>query len=143
MATPHQIVDRVGGWLSLVCAIHCAVVPVGVLLGALGLPMFGALELFDDSRFELVFSCAAAIFVAISLGLGVRGGADRRPMVVGFAIGLALIAGSHLSPGPEWLGHLVLVAGALTVAYTHRRSLRSRSCCEQRSDDPSAPASAP
>ncbi|HLT38039.1 MAG TPA: MerC domain-containing protein [Enhygromyxa sp.] len=135
MTTPHQTVDRVGGWLSLVCAIHCAVVPLAVLLAALGLPVI-SLGLFDDPRFELGFSIAAVILAAVSLGLGVRGGADRRPMLVGFALGLVLIVGSHLTPGPEWFSHLILVGGALTVAYTHRRSLRSRSCC----DDPGAPA---
>ncbi|HVH97291.1 MAG TPA: MerC domain-containing protein [Enhygromyxa sp.] len=130
MATPHHTVDRVGSWLSLACALHCAVVPAAVLLAALGFPVVGSLGLFDDPRFELGFSLAAVIFVAASLGLGVRGGAERRPMVVGFAIGLALLGGSRLLPGPEWFGHLVLVAGALTIAFTHRRSLRSRSCCD-------------
>jgi hypothetical protein len=82
-----------------------------------------------------------------------------RSMIVGFSLGLALIGGSHLTPGPEWLSHLVLVAGALTVAYTHRRSLLER--CdddhaasttlgqqlgqrgEQHDEDPAPPASAP
>lgn len=139
MATPHHTVDRIGAWLSLACALHCAVVPVLVLLAALGLPAVDSLGIFSDHRFELVFSFAAVIFVAASIGLGLRGGADRRPMLIGFVIGLALIGGSRLLPGPEWFAHLVLVAGALTVAYTHRRSLRSRSCCE----DPATPASAP
>jgi hypothetical protein len=110
-----------------------------VLLAALGFPVVGSLGLFDDPRFELGFSFAALILVALSVGLGVRGGAERRPMLVGFTIGLALLGGSRLMGEPEWLAHLVLVAGALTVAHTHRRSLRSRSCC----DDPAAPASAP
>ncbi|MFO7563555.1 MAG: MerC domain-containing protein [Enhygromyxa sp.] len=143
MATPHQTVDRVGGWLSLVCAIHCAVVPIAVLLAALGLPVLDAHGLFDDFRFELAFSLVAVVLVGISLGLGVRGGAERRPMVIGFSLGLVLIAGSHLTPGPEWLSHLVLVVGALTVAHTHRRSLKSRACCDQGEDDPATPASAP
>lgn len=148
MATPHQTVDRVGGWLSLVCAIHCAVVPIAVLLAALGLPVVDSLGLFDDNRFEIGFSLLAVVLVAISLGLGVRSGAARRPMIIGFAIGLALIGGSHLTPGPEWLSHLILVGGALTVAHTHRRSLESRRCddhsaSEHSGDDPSARASAP
>jgi hypothetical protein len=139
MTTPHHTVDRVGSWLSLLCAVHCAVVPAVVLLAALGFPVVGSLGLFDDPRFELGFSLAAVILVAASVGLGFRGGADRRSMLVGFAIGLVLIVGSRLLPGPEWFAHLVLVIGALTVAYTHRRSLRSRSSCEH----PSTPASAP
>jgi hypothetical protein len=153
MATPHQTVDRVGGWLSLVCAIHCAVVPIAVLLTAFGVPVVGSLGWFDDPRFELGFSAAAVVLVAISVGLGVRAGAERRPMLVGFAVGLALILGSHLVPGPEWISHLILVVGALTVAHTHRRSLESRHRCddhpgveaspEPRGDDPAAPASAP
>lgn len=143
MATPHHTIDRVGSWLSLVCALHCAVVPVVVVLAALGFPVAGSLGLFDDPRFELGFSFAAVILVAASVGLGFRGGADRRPMLVGFAIGLALIIGSRLVPGPEWLSHSVLVVGALTVAYTHRRSLRARSCCDDASGTASGPASAP
>lgn len=140
MATPHHTVDRVGSWLSLVCALHCAVVPAAVLLAALGFPVGGSLGWFDDPRFELGFSLAAVIFVATSLGLGVRAGAQWRPMVVGFAIGLALLGGSRLLPGPEWFGHLVLVAGALTVAYTHRRSMRSRSCEDPHLHGPGEPA---
>ena len=139
MATPHHTVDRVGSWLSLVCALQCAVVPAFVLLAALGVPVAGSLGIFDDPRFELVFSLAAVVFVTASVGLGFRGGADRRSMLIGLTIGLALLGGSRLLPGPEWFSHLVLVAGALTVAYTHRRSLRSRTCC----DEPSTPASAP
>jgi hypothetical protein len=139
MATPHHTVDRLGSWLSLACALHCAVVPGVVLLAALGFPVVGSLGLFDDHRFELGFSLAAVILVAVSVGLGFRGGADRRPMVIGFAIGLALLGGSRLLPGPEWIAHLVLVAGALTVAYTHRRSLRSRDCCEPQLLGPAEP----
>jgi hypothetical protein len=125
MATPHQTIDRVGGWLSLVCALHCAVVPVVVLLAALGVPVASELAVFDDGRFELGFSVAAVIFVAVSLGLGQRGAVDRRPMLGGFALGLSLIAGSHVCPGPDWLAHLVLVAGASIVALTHHRSFRA------------------
>jgi hypothetical protein len=144
MATPHHTIDRVGSWLSLVCALHCAVVPAVVLLAALGQPVVGSLGVFDDPRFELFFSFAAVILVALSVGLGFRGGAERRPMLVGFAAGLALIGGSRLMPGPEWFAHLVLVAGALTVAYTHRRSLKTRSCCQEPgADHPRTPASAP
>jgi hypothetical protein len=162
MATPHQTIDRVGGWLSLVCAIHCAVVPIAVLLAALGVPVFGSLGVFDDPRFELGFSAAAVILAVISVGLGVRAGANHRPMLIGFAVGLTLILGSHVAPGPKWLSHLILVVGALTVARTHHRSRHS--CAdhqpghaasaadghhavgpspERPGDDPAAPASAP
>lgn len=131
MATPHQTIDRVGGWLSLVCAIHCAVVPAVVLLAALGLPVASELTLFDEGVFELGFSIAAVILVAVSV-LGWRGGVDRRPLALGFALGLSLIVGARLTPGPEWVSHLVLVAGASTLALTHRRSLRAaRSCCAE------------
>ncbi len=132
MPTPHQIIDRVGGLLSLACAIHCAVVPVVVLLAALGVPIAGELAVFDDGRLELGFSLAAVVFVGISVGLGWRGGVERRPMLVGFAVGLALIAGSRLAPGPEWIAHLILIGGALLLALTHRRSLgAARACCEE------------
>lgn len=139
MTTPHHTVDRIGSWLSLLCAVHCAVVPVVVLLAALGFPIVGSLGLFEDHRFELAFSLTAVILVAASVALGLRGSADRRPLVIGFVLGLVLLGGSRLLPGPEWIGHLVLVAGALTIAYTHRRSLRSRDCCEPHSHGPTEP----
>ena len=139
MATPHQTIDRVGGLLSLVCALHCAVVPVVVLLAALGLPVAGELATFDDGRFELGFTLAAVVFVAVSVGLGWRGLAERRSMLLGFGIGLALLAGSRLAPGPDWLAHLILVAGASTLAFTHRRSLEAaRGCCEDKAAAASA-----
>jgi hypothetical protein len=131
MASPHQSIDRVGGWLSVICAVHCAVIPVAVLLAALGVPVAAELAVFDDGRFELGFSLIAVVMVAVSLGLGTRGAkVDRRPTRLGFGLGLGLIAGSRVAPGPEWLAHLVLVAGALLLAYTHRRSLQAaRACC--------------
>lgn len=142
MSTPHQNIDRVGGLLSLVCAIHCAAVPVLVVAAALGMPVADQLLALEDERVELGFSLAAVVFVTISVGLGWRQ-AKRGPMLAGFAVGLALLVGSRLVPGPEWVAHLALVAGALTLALTHRRSfqagasgLRGDACC----DDAPAPA---
>jgi hypothetical protein len=130
MAKNHTI-DRVGGWLSLICAIHCAVIPVLVLLAGLGAPVVDELAGFDDERLEIGFSVAAAVFVVASVGLGWRHGAIRRSLLIGFGVGLALLAAARLTPDPEWLAHLLLIGGALTLAYTHRQSLRSRAGCPE------------
>lgn len=142
MATPQETTDRIGGWLSLACAIHCAVVPILVLLAGLGAPVAGDLALFHDARVELIFSIAALVFVAGNVALNWREASGRRTMFIGFAIGLALILGSRVTPGPDWLAHVVIASGALIVALTHRQSLRSHrspDCCPE----PASPASAP
>lgn len=142
MATPQETTDRVGGWLSLACAIHCAVVPVLVLLAGLGAPIAGDLALFHDARVEIGFSIAAVVFVAVNIALSWRDASGRRTMFMGFGIGLALILGSRVTPGPDWLAHVVIATGALIVALTHRQSLRSQrnpDCCSE----PASPASAP
>jgi MFS family permease len=143
MATRQQTIDRLGGWLSLACALHCALGPALLLLAGLGAPVAKELELLEDGRVELGFAIAALLFVSLSVALRLRdpGTEGRRPMFAGFAAGLVLIFGSRVVPGPDWLEHLLLISGALILATTHRRSLRAARealCCA----DPAAPAPA-
>jgi hypothetical protein len=129
MRTPQQTIDRLGGLLSLVCAIHCAAAPALVVVAALGLPLADALPALEDERIELGFSLAAVVFVTVSVGLHWRH-ADRLAMLARFGLGLALLLGPRLLlgpgliPAPEWLAHVSIIAGALLLAWTHRRGYR-------------------
>jgi len=141
MAMRQQTIDRVGGWLSLACAMHCAVGPALLLLAGLGVPVASEFAAVEDSRVELGFSIAAVLFVALSVMLSARSRTLSARALAGFAGGLVLIVGSRLIPGPAWLEHLVLISGALILAATHRQSLRGLregACCAT----PSAPAPA-
>jgi hypothetical protein len=124
MSSPQQTIDRLGGLLSLVCAIHCAAVPVLVVVAALGLPIADGLLALEDERIELGFSLTAIVFVAVSVGLHWRH-PNRSSMLASFGLGLALLIGPRLVEAPEWIAHVAVIAGALLLAWTHRRGYRA------------------
>jgi hypothetical protein len=112
--------DRVGIVGSLLCAIHCAALPILIaLLPALGL---GAVDWVD---LDQAFTIFATLLGVTTLGFGFR---RHRAYHAWLALvpGLALIwIGSFSSLHTHSAGHVALmVAGGLTVAAAHLINLR-------------------
>ncbi len=107
--------DRVGVWASLICAVHCALVPLLVAL----LPAFG-LRLFGQIDFDQAFAVFATVLGVASLGLGYR----RHRAVAAWlllAAGLLLIwanAFTGLHDHSAWHA-LMMVAGGLSITAAH------------------------
>ena len=82
--------DAVGTAMSLLCAVHCAALPL--LLALLPLSAFGALA---DERLEWVLVIAAATIGIASLTLGFREHRSRRALAI-LAVGIALLLGGRM-----------------------------------------------
>ena len=124
----HQLLDRLGAWGSLLCALHCALLPALLAL----LPSLGIALLAGD-RIELGFVVFATGLGLFSLAWGYR----RHGHVHALGIlvpGLALLWGAvlyqplHLS---VWPHALAMTAGGTLVGLAHLANLRlhhPRSC---------------
>jgi hypothetical protein len=128
--TDHQVqeqLDRVGATASLLCAVHCAVLPLVVTL----LPLVG-LSFLADERVEWMLVGLSAALGITSLCLGYREHRSRRALGV-LGIGLALLAlgrileGQHIEP---W-GVPIVVAGGLTMAGAHLLNRRLCHDCRE------------
>src|SRR5690554_1198688 len=107
--------DRIGMWASLVCAVHCALLPlVLALLPMLGL---GALDLVDIDQAFVVF---ATVLGVTTLALGYR----RHRAFGAWALllfGLALVWANSFTPLHDHsVWHAVMmVGGGLMIAAAH------------------------
>lgn len=112
--------DRIGMWASLVCAVHCALLPlVLALLPMLGL---GALDLVDIDQAFVVF---ATVLGVTTLALGYR----RHRAFGAWALllpGLALVwANSFTALHDHSVWHAVMmVGGGLMIAAAHFLNFR-------------------
>lgn len=131
--------DRVGMGLSLVCALHCLLVPLAfALIPALNVALRSfqsphrplAMWLWQAQRYDLALVLTALVLASLSLTLGWRRHRCRRPATWLFA-SLPLFA-YGLSPLPgSWLSH----AGSLALAGTclfgaHASNLRRLSALD-------------
>jgi hypothetical protein len=112
--------DRIGALGSLLCALHCALLPLAIaLLPTLGL---GGAALVD---FDQGFTVFATLLGVTMLGYGYRRHRAFRAWLV-LVPGLALIwIGSFSTLHTHSIGHtLVMVSGGLLVAAAHVINLR-------------------
>jgi len=114
--------DRVGATASLLCALHCAVLPFVLAV----LPTLG-LSWLADHLFERVFIAAASAFALTVLIRGWRVHRNPRPLAW-LAPGLALLwLGGYVVDGHDTIGlHALLVSiGGTCLALAHVANLRS------------------
>ena len=128
--------NTAGGAASLLCAIHCALMPLLVTL----LPVIG-LGFLATEPVEWALVTMSILLGVSSLRLGFREHGKRRALMI-LAIGLALLVLGRVSEARDWgaWGVPVLVAGGCIVALSHvingRLCRACRSCengaCERR-----------
>jgi hypothetical protein len=113
------LVDRVGATASLLCAIHCVLLPFVLAL----LPLVG-LEFLAGHTFERVFVTCAALLAGVSILVAYR--RHRQPqalllMVPGIAL---LIFGIAIDLDANVVVHTVsVVTGGVLVASAHITNL--------------------
>lgn len=118
--TALRTADRLGFAASLVCAIHCALVPLALaVLPALGLRLGGWVD------FDQAFVVFAAVLGITTLSLGYRRHRAFHAWVW-LVPGLALVGiGSFTPVHDHSIGHaVVMVAGGLALAAAHFTNLR-------------------
>lgn len=122
-ATSHRAwhhADRVGATASLLCAIHCALLPLVIGL----LPLIG-LEILADPEVEFAFvlcACVLASLTIVHAWLGHRDPRALRLLLPGIVLLLLGQAIGHDSI--EWLHAGLMACGGTLVASAHIVNLR-------------------
>lgn len=125
MANDVGKLSRIGGWVSVVCAIHCMVSPV--ILGLI--PIFHA-ESPVAEAFEKVLIGVSILVGVAAVATGYR--EHRRGSVVTVLVLSLLFLGAGLLTSSERLEPPLIVAGAMLMAATQFLNLRyHRNCCRR------------
>ncbi len=104
--------DKIGISASVLCAIHCAFLPILITM----LPLLGIGFLLKGWT-ESLMIILSILIAGVSIGSSYKIHQKCLPLVL-LMIGLVLILVAHLFL-PENLEHIVLPAGGLTVATAH------------------------
>ncbi len=116
--------DFFGFAASVLCAIHCAALPLILTFSTLS-----GLSFLANDKIEFAFLGISTVFVLWSLVPGyLSHHKNVLPLVLG-TLGLLIVFGSCFLPhGP--LEHLMAVVGGMTIAVSHIFNYRlSKSCC--------------
>lgn len=124
-----ESLDKVGATASLLCAVHCALMPLVITL----LPLLG-LAFLADERIEWALVGFSAAMGVSSLCLGYRVHRSRRALTV-LAVGLGLLAAGRIAERryQEPWGVPLVVVGGVGVATSHllnRRLCHSCRLCQ-------------
>ena len=128
MKTLQAFTDKFAIGLSILCAVHCLILPLILIL----LPSLAALPL-DYERFHIWMLAAVLPSSIFALTMGCKQHKRYRLLVPGF-IGLSLlfaavILGEHITG--QWGEEVLTILGAGFVAAGHLQNFR---LCQQQSD---------
>lgn len=127
--------DRVGATASMLCAIHCALMPMVITL----LPLVGLSFLASEKAEWTLLGLSASLGIS-SLCWGYREHRRKRALLY-LASGLALLASGRIAEerGSVPWGVGLVVLGGVTVATSHlinRRLCKSCRVCQEQECDP-------
>lgn len=129
-----RTLDRAGTLIAALCALHCALVPLALMLiPSMTLALLSwhdprhrmAMRLLQASRWEWLFVVIALLVAAGSLGLGYLHHRDARPcaLLLAAAASFALAIASPLSSNVLLHASFAVLAG-LVLASGHLLNLR-------------------
>lgn len=111
--SPLTQFDQFGAIAGLLCALHCALLPLFVGL----LPSLG-LEFFGTHAFDFWMVCFLGVFALLVISLGYA--VDRARLVWSLILGGLAVMGVGLLPGLwAWAHALLLAIGGMSVALGH------------------------
>ena len=117
--TTQLLLDRMAIGISIVCALHCAVLPFALVL----LPVLASFPL-EDERFHQAMLWFIIPSSGTALMLGCRRHKDRLALAAG-GLGLLVLVSAAIM-GHDLLGHLgerlVTLIGAVILSWGHWRN---------------------
>lgn len=119
--------DAFGSLAALICAVHCAFLP----LAAVAMPL-AAVEVLGSHRLELYFVIFASLFGAVVLSGGLSR-SRRRSVSALFLSGVTLLAAGVSQHDSDLLHAALMVLGGLSLGAAHalnRHSVLSRNDAE-------------
>ena len=125
IAPPRLNLDQVGMTASLICAVHCAIMPIVLT----ALPLIGLGFLAHAATEWTLIGLSLALGIS-SLCLGFRQHRRRRALIV-LAVGFAMLAAGRIAEAHESgnLGVGLVVLGGLLVAGAHGINRRLCHAC--------------
>ena len=112
MKAKANIIDLVALSSSLICAVHCAVVPI-----ILSISTLSSLHFLKNPYIEWVFIFAGIVFALMSIWTSYKKYRERRPLIT-VVVGFTLIALSRFDFSESW--ELInTVTGASLIALAH------------------------
>ncbi|MGX5689777.1 MerC domain-containing protein [Arcticibacter tournemirensis] len=114
--------DNAGMVASVLCAVHCSVVPSILTL----LPLWG-LEFLAEEWVEITMIGAALVIGILSLGVSFKKHHSRITPIALLLSGFLLIAMGHFS-GHKVLEPVLIPAGGFTIALAHYINWRFTRC---------------
>ncbi|MGB1217421.1 MAG: MerC domain-containing protein [Saprospiraceae bacterium] len=116
--------DFLGFAASILCAVHCAALPLILTFSTLS-----GLSFLANHTIEFVFLALSAVFVLWSLVPAyISHHKNAMPLVIG-TIGLFIVFGSRFLPHGS-LEHVMTAIGGVIIAVSHIYNYRlSKSCC--------------
>jgi len=117
-------IDTWGATASLLCAIHCALVPLILSFG-----MLTGVSFLADPLWDMVFIGIALALASISLYNGYRKHHGRLYPITLALFGFLSIALGHLILHDWLFGHALSVLGGLLVAAAHLSNYRACNAC--------------
>jgi len=125
----HQHVDRVGAGASMLCAMHCMLLPV--LLTAL--PLLG-LEFLGDHDFEAGVLIFTVTLAAASLCWGHRIHRDSRTLFL-LAMAVSLFLTAHQLGHGDFTHAILMASGGITLVIGHVLNIKLCRSCHTCCDD--------
>ena len=123
----NRPLDLAGGWASLICAVHCAFLPI-VLAAVPGV----GLELLDNAWFDRAFAVSVGLFGLVVLGAGLCAHRFRVVALLYVTAVSLLWAGAFAMPdGEPIVRGIVLATGGSAMALAHfvnRAGVRRHGC---------------
>lgn len=121
---PGSRMDSIGFGASMLCAVHCALLPIAASV----LPALGG-SILATPLLEAGMIALGAVMATLSLSVGYRSHHHRPWALAVAACGFAAIAAGH-TLAPEAFESLLTASGAFTVAIAHVINARlcRRSC---------------
>ena len=124
----YSHVDLAGFSASMLCAIHCAALPVILTLGATG-----GLNWLESPVLEIFFIVTSIVIAVFALGRNFRKHKHIRLAIQVVAAGFALIIVSRLMPHGD-LHHILSAIGGVTIAAGHILNwhlAKTSPCCNE------------
>jgi hypothetical protein len=121
--TKKQVkLDHLGIGVSLLCAVHCALLPIIITL----LPLAG-LKMLNNIFVEIAIIGSSLILACLSLGKSYKIHHNKSPLVMVFFGFLSIALGHFLiKNGLEWI---FLTLGGVIIATAHWRNWKLNKSC--------------
>lgn len=117
--------DFIGFMTSLLCAIHCAVLPLLISI----LPLAG-FQFIKNPLFEFSIIFLSFILASVALLRGFKKHKNRLPLLI-ISSGFVLIFFGHLFES-SWFGIIMLTLGAMAIGLAHYlnwKTIKKSSTC--------------